>query len=362
MAKIILVIGATGAQGLAVIDRLLEPCTDGTPSPYHVRALTRDCDSRRAKLLTSKGVECVQGSFDDFASVERALQGVYGAWVNVDGFTVGEQKEIYAGMRIFELAKQVKTVQHYVWSSLDYVFKKGNFNPVYRCEHYDAKGRVAEWMAMQPSEAEGMCWSVVSSAPYMDMLYNMMFGPLNRRKDGTYVFVTPIGQGHVPMIALSDLGFFARYTFDHRLETSGRELEVASDVVGWDYLVKTFMKVSGNKAVVVHQSLDEWFANFAGVDKPVANERFGEVEAGAGSGGQQALTTWRKNFEGWWALWQDDVITRDMQWIRSINPDGHTLESWMREKGYSGEWNKDLLKNSEDGKTIIPKWDKLAKL
>lgn len=59
--KLVLVVGATGAQGLAVIDKLLAPCPDGTPSPYAVRALTRDPSSRRAKLLTDKGVECVKG-------------------------------------------------------------------------------------------------------------------------------------------------------------------------------------------------------------------------------------------------------------------------------------------------------------
>ena len=63
------------------------------------------------------------GAFDDLPSVLAALQGVWGVWNNTDGFTVGEMKEIYAGMRIFELAKQVKTVRHYVWSNLDYSFK-----------------------------------------------------------------------------------------------------------------------------------------------------------------------------------------------------------------------------------------------
>ena len=51
------------------------------------------------------------------------MQGVYGAWVNTDSFTVGEQKEVLLGMRIFEIAKQVKTVRHWIWSSLDYVNK-----------------------------------------------------------------------------------------------------------------------------------------------------------------------------------------------------------------------------------------------
>jgi hypothetical protein len=59
--KLILVIGATGAQGIAVVNGLLAPAADGSPSPYSVRALTRDTSSERARALTSRGVECVQG-------------------------------------------------------------------------------------------------------------------------------------------------------------------------------------------------------------------------------------------------------------------------------------------------------------
>ena len=67
------------------------------------------------------------GDTSDLASVAAALDGVYGTWVNIDGFTVGEQREIYAGMRIFELAKQTKSLRHYVWSSLDYILKVSEF-------------------------------------------------------------------------------------------------------------------------------------------------------------------------------------------------------------------------------------------
>ena len=49
------------------------------------------------------------------------MKGAYGVWVNTDSFTIGETREVYAGMRIFELAKQIGTVRHYIWSSLDYI-------------------------------------------------------------------------------------------------------------------------------------------------------------------------------------------------------------------------------------------------
>lgn len=62
--KLILVIGATGAQGLAVIDALLAPSSDGAPSPYTVRALTRNPASARTQAHTAKGVEGVTGKSD----------------------------------------------------------------------------------------------------------------------------------------------------------------------------------------------------------------------------------------------------------------------------------------------------------
>ena len=211
--KLILVIGATGGQGIAVIDKLLAPGEDGSPSPYAVRALTRDPNSRRAKELGGKGVELFQGtsflsftrcsrievlmlycagSFDDFPRVRAALDGVWGVWANTDGFTVGEARETHAGMRIFEIAKSVKSVRHFVWSNLDYVLKvrsvlvraymhlsanetclqKGGYDPKYKCEHYDGKGRVADWLKAQPSVVSDndMSWTVVTSGPYIEML------------------------------------------------------------------------------------------------------------------------------------------------------------------------------------------------
>lgn len=179
-----------------------------------------------------------------------------------------------------------------------------------------------------------------------------MFGPLNRRADGTYVFAAPMGDGRVPMITLSDLGFFARYTFDHRSMTSGQELRIASQMVSMEDIASTFRQVTGHKAVIVDKSIDDWFDLFESVDNPLANER----PAGDGS------TTWKENFRGWWALWRDAMVKRDMEWIRKVNPNGHTLKSWMTHMDYNGQLRRDVLKNAEDNKTITPVRELLIQL
>ena len=105
-----------------------------------------------------------------------------------------------------------------------------------------------------------------------------MFGPVARRSDGTFVFASPIGDGHVPMIALHDLGFFARYSFDHRERVSGHDWAVASAMVPWtgeDGVIETFKRVNAEegrevKAVFVRQTVEEWMGNFVNTDKPAA--------------------------------------------------------------------------------------------
>lgn len=71
--KIIFVAGATGAQGGAVIDAL-----EG--SDFALRALVRDPNSPAASALAARGVELVQGDFDDSESLKRGIGGAYGVF------------------------------------------------------------------------------------------------------------------------------------------------------------------------------------------------------------------------------------------------------------------------------------------
>jgi hypothetical protein len=59
----------------------------------------------------------------------------------------------------------------------------------------------------------------------MEMLHGGAFVP-QILDDGTRVFIAPLGKGHVPIVSVVDIGYFVRYIFDHRTETSGKELRV----------------------------------------------------------------------------------------------------------------------------------------
>ena len=98
------------------------------------------------------------------------------------------------------------------------------------------------------------------------------------------VFAAPIGNGHVPFIALQDLGWWARYSFDHREQVSGKDLKVTSEVVDYKQILETFTRVTGKKAVHIHMPIDEWFDLWPNADNILAHE------AGPGT------TTFRQNF------------------------------------------------------------------
>lgn len=184
---------------------------------------------------------------------------------------------------------------------------------------------------------------------------------MNIRKDGTVVFAAPVEDGRVPMIALEDLGWWARWTFDHRSEMSGRNLGVTSEFIDWNYLVEvrlistnqefysndyiqTFMKVTGKPAVFKRLTLDEWWSLFDEklVSLPFGNERRGEPSS---------TVTLRDNYSGFWRILRDGLFDDmyDMEWIRSIHPETYTLEKWLRVSNYD-TMDKPVLKNAVDGK------------
>ena len=74
--KIITVFGATGAQGGGLVRSILHDAN----SEFSVRAVTRDINSDKAKELSKLGAEVVSADVDDAASVQRALDGAYGAY------------------------------------------------------------------------------------------------------------------------------------------------------------------------------------------------------------------------------------------------------------------------------------------
>src|ERR1700674_3519003 len=108
--KTVLVTGATGRQGGAVIRHML-------PKGWKLRALTRNPKNHVAQELARQGIELVQGDLEDSASLPAALRGAYGVYSVQDFWAVGAKREISQGKNLADAAKK-SGVQHFVYSSV----------------------------------------------------------------------------------------------------------------------------------------------------------------------------------------------------------------------------------------------------
>ncbi|KAJ3547599.1 hypothetical protein NM208_g1442 [Fusarium decemcellulare] len=333
--KEILVIGGTGAQGTPVVEALAKS------NRYRVRLLTRNVESARSQMLSSlPNVTLLQGRQDDQEDLHKAFRGVYGAWVNTDGFTLGQKSETFYGIRAYEIARH-EGVQHYVWAGTDYALKKSGWDERYHWGHNDAKGRVTEFILAQGQD--GMKSSILTTGPYMNMLSDGMFLP-KEQEDGSFLWANPAKDGKIPLIALEDVGVYSLWLFDNLLESAGLDLEVATDEVSFADIARIFTEVKGKQGVHKYTPFEEYapsaepypgaYVNF-NVDASIVRD--------------ESDMTWRQNFSAWWRFWGEGIVgPRDMDLLDRIHPNRiKSLAEWMRKTGYDGR-PKSVLKMLED--------------
>lgn len=206
-AKKILVTGATGKQGGAVLRHLVG-------SEFELRALTRRPESDAARSLAADGVEVIRGDLDDVASLEAALEGVWGVFSVQNTWEAGVEREEEQGKRLARLAREAG-VQHFVYTSV------GSAERETGVPHFDNKWRVEnEVRALGfPSHV------ILRPVFFMENLPSPWF--LNGDTLGTAM------KPHtkLQMVAVDDIGRIGARAFTDAAELSGREIEMAGDEV-----------------------------------------------------------------------------------------------------------------------------------
>nr|XP_025714884.1 nmrA-like family domain-containing protein 1 isoform X2 [Callorhinus ursinus] len=135
--KLVVVFGATGAQGGSVARTLLE---DGT---FRVRVVTRDPGQKAAKELRLQGAEVVRGDQDDKASMELALSGAHAAFIVTNYWeNCSQEQEVKQGKLLADLAKRLG-LHYVVYSGLENI-KRLTAGKL-AAGHFDGKGEVEEY-------------------------------------------------------------------------------------------------------------------------------------------------------------------------------------------------------------------------
>ncbi|HEY8151658.1 MAG TPA: NmrA/HSCARG family protein [Vicinamibacteria bacterium] len=204
----ILVTGATGHQGGAVVRALLV-------GGHKVRALTRKPDGEAARVLAGKGAEVVRGDLDDAASLEKALAGAWGVFAVQNTWEAGVQGEEEQGKRLAELARRAG-VAHYVYTSVASAHRRTGI------PHFENKWRIEQTVRALSFPS----YAILRPVFFMENFQGPFFKPgLDQGKLAVALHAdTPL-----QMIAVDDIGAYGRLVFEQAAHFSGRELDIAGD-------------------------------------------------------------------------------------------------------------------------------------
>lgn len=261
MSRALLITGATGQQGGAVLNALIAR----QPSDFLLLAVTRNAQSPGAKRLAAKSpsIRLVEGDLNNvpglFKSATKAagtvpLWGVYSVQVSM-GSGVTLEGEVRQGKAMID--ESIKAgIKHFVYSSVD---RGGNerswdnptpvphFKTKHEIEHHlgdstastdSAKDRTSP--ATSGKTTNTMGWTILRPAIFMDNLAPGFAGK---------VFLTmlrdTIKKKPLQWVATKDIGRFAAEAFHDPETWNRRAIGLAGDELTFSQLSLAFQKVTG---------------------------------------------------------------------------------------------------------------------
>ena len=222
-SRFVLVTGATGQQGGAVVQALLA-------RGHRVRGLTRNTESASAQRLAARGVEVVAGDFTDQDSLVRATTGVDTIYAMSTPFEKGMEAETAQGLAITDAAKQTG-VGHLVYSSVSDADRATGI------PHFDSKYAVEEAI-----RASGVPFTISAPVFFMDNFLQPWMG-LDPAA-GTLSMALP-GTRALQQIAVADIGAFATALVERREAVFGQRFNIAGDELTGNETATVFSKITG---------------------------------------------------------------------------------------------------------------------
>lgn len=233
----ILVTGATGTQGGAVVDHLL-----ADSEQWEIYGLTRDATSDGAEALEARGVTVVEGDLTDadrMAELVDGMDAVYGVTMFMEQ---GTDVEVEQGVTLAEAAADAG-VDHFVYSSV------GSADADTGLPHFESK-----WAVEQRIAELGLPATVIRPVFFMqnfaymmrdDIMDGQLTMPLREGVSLAVVDATDIGQAVVA--ALSDPDAFL-----------GEVITLAGDDLTLEEFAAAFSDHLGHEVEPIHAGVEDY--------------------------------------------------------------------------------------------------------
>ena len=228
---VVVVTGATGNQGGAVVKSLLA-------RGHEVRAITRNLDSAKAKALAGAGVTLVRASLEDTAALIKALRGASSLFAMTTPFGGGTQAETRQGISAADAAKAAGV--HLVFTSV------GSANRQTGVPHFDSKYEVEKHIA-----GIGVRATVLAPVYFMDNLY---FGKEQLAKG---IYAAPLAPTRrLAQVAVADIGAVAVRLLEDPGRFTGKRFDLAGDELTGSDVVAILSRLTGRPFTYFQVPLD----------------------------------------------------------------------------------------------------------
>ncbi|KAK8189297.1 uncharacterized protein BKA78DRAFT_354452 [Phyllosticta capitalensis] len=245
MTKALLITGATGKQGGAVVDALLAQGSKDT-----ILAVTRDPEGTSAKRLAHKSpqIKLVQGDLDDVPAVfdtakkmagGAQIWGVFSVQLAMGKGASSEREERQGIALIDEAVKN--GVQHFVYSSVERGGDAESWNNPTNVPHFITKHNIEQHL--RTAAGNKMTWSILRPVAFMDNLQ-----PGFQSKVFLAALQDTMKDKPLQWIATADIGWFAAQAFLKPQEFNHKAIGLAGDELTFDQLSKAFENTTGYPA------------------------------------------------------------------------------------------------------------------
>ncbi|OAP61500.1 hypothetical protein AYL99_03703 [Fonsecaea erecta] len=296
MVTLLTVVGATGTQGLSLINAALE---DGS---YKIRGLTRNPNSEKAAALARRGVEVVKADINDQESLIKAFEGSHAIFAMTDFFEPfvahGPEKaieiEVTQGINMARAASRTATLEHYIWSTLPNGKKLTNGK--YIVPHFEGKNRIDDYIRSDQALLSKTTFLWITW--YGNNLAYPIFTPNLLKTANTYIQLSPATRD-TPIKAIGDphknIGVFALSVLKQpalTLRPQGRFVLADSEDTTAGKLLSDWSAVTGKPSQYVQTPLEDFSAIWPGfgLEMGVMMAMWSELRDRSWSGEESLLT------------------------------------------------------------------------
>ena len=305
MSRALLITGATGKQGSAVINALLAKDS----FDFLVLAATRNKESPSAKKLAAKSsnIKLIEGDLDSIPALFQAAKqaagsvpiwGVYSVQLSM-GKGVTLEGEVRQGKGLID--ESIKAgVKHFVYSSVDRGGDKKSWSDATVVPHFKTKFEIEHHL--RDSTANGkssMNWTILRPTAFMENLEPIF---------ATKIFLTMIRDTlkdkPLQWVATEDIGIFAAEAFTNPEAWSKKAISITGDELTFAQLSEAFEHATGGPAGTTFGILGKAL-------------KVGVKELGI-------MVNW----------FRDEGYGADLANVRKLNPGTKTMEEWVKTSAF----------------------------